>query len=59
LTDNKGMHIRGLNERLPFLFNKDIQLIELANRHKLAFVGLSFVRNRDDIEEAKGLIPLH
>ena len=56
LTDNKGMHIRGLNERLPFLFNKDIQLIELANHHKLAFVGLSFVRNRDDIEEAKGLV---
>lgn len=56
LTDNKGMHIRGINERLPFLFDKDLQLIELANNHNLAFVGLSFVRGSDDIEEAKKLI---
>ena len=56
LSDNKGMHIRGINERLPFLFDKDVQLIKLANQYKLAFVGLSFVRSRDDIEEAKKLI---
>lgn len=56
LTDNKGVHIRGINEKLPFLFEKDKQLIELANRYKLAFAGLSFVRNRDDVEQAKELI---
>jgi len=56
LTDNKGMHIRGINEHLPFLFEKDKQLIELANRYALAFVGLSFVRDASDIQQAKKLI---
>jgi len=56
LTDNKGMHIRGINEHLPFLFEKDTQLIDLANNYKVAFIHLSFVRNRADIEQAMDLV---
>jgi len=56
LQNNKGMHVRGIHENIPFLFEKDIGLIELANKHQLGFVGLSFVRSRADICEAKSLI---
>lgn len=56
LQNNKGMHVRGIHEHIPFLFEKDIELIELANKHNLSYVGLSFVRTRDDIKEAKKLI---
>lgn len=53
LLNNKGMHIRGINEKLPFLFEKDKELIELANLYEISFVGLSFVRNIDDVKLAK------
>jgi len=56
LQNNKGMHVRGIHEKIPFLFKKDIALIELANKHQLGFIGLSFVRSREDICEAKRLI---
>lgn len=53
LQNNKGMHVRGIHENIPFLFDKDKALIELANKYKLSYVGLSFVRTRKDIIEAK------
>lgn len=56
LLNNKGMHVRGIHETIPFLFDKDKALIELANKHSLDYVGLSFVRNAADIQEAKKLI---
>jgi pyruvate kinase len=56
LQNNKGMHVRGIHKHIPFLFEKDIGLIELANKYQLAFIGLSFVRDRKDICEAKNLI---
>lgn len=56
LLNNKGMHVRGINEHLPFLFEKDKELIKLANQMNLSFVGLSFVRNADDVGIAKSLV---
>ncbi|MGB5793708.1 pyruvate kinase [Poseidonibacter sp.] len=56
LLNNKGMHVRGIHKNIPFLFDKDKELIKLANRYKLDFVGLSFVRDEKDIKEAKKLI---
>ena len=56
LLNNKGFHVKGVNKNLPFLFEKDKELIDLANKHNLDFVGLSFVRDADDIKEAKALI---
>ena len=50
------MHVRGIHADIPFLFDKDLALIELANKHQLAYVGLSFVRHAKDIAEAKALI---
>jgi pyruvate kinase len=56
LLNNKGMHVRGINEKLPFLFEKDYELINLANKMNVSFVGLSFVRDVEDIKLAKSLI---
>jgi pyruvate kinase len=56
LLDNKGVHIRGIHDHIPFLFEKDKQLIELANKHNISYVGLSFVRKAEDVKQAKSLI---
>lgn len=56
LIDNKGVHVRGIHDKIPFLFEKDRQLIELANKYALAFVGLSFVRTPGNVLEARSLI---
>jgi len=56
LINNKGIHVRGIHADIPFLFEKDRQLIELANRLRLDFVGLSFVRTPENVKEAQGLL---
>jgi pyruvate kinase len=56
LLNNKGMHVRGIHKDIPFLFEKDKGLIELANKYKLDYVGLSFVRTKEDVLEAKRLV---
>ena len=56
LINNKGVHVRGIHDRIPFLFEKDRQLIELANKWALTFVGLSFVRKPEDVKEVRALI---
>lgn len=56
LLNNKGLHVRGIHRSIPFLFQRDLDLIALANKHRIAFVGLSFVRHVRDIREAMVLI---
>lgn len=56
LINNKGVHVRGIHENIPFLFEKDRQLIDLANKWGLEFVGLSFVRTPQNVKEAKELL---
>ncbi len=56
LLSNNGFHVRGIYENIPFLFQKDKELAELANKYKVSFVGLSFVRTADDINLAKEII---
>lgn len=56
LTNGKGVHIRGMHDDIPFLFEKDRQLIALANQYQLSFVGLSFVRSVENVQEAKKLL---
>jgi pyruvate kinase len=52
LKNGKGLHVRGIHSDIPFLFEKDLELINVANELKLEFVGLSFVRNYSDIDLA-------
>jgi len=56
LRCNKGCHVRGIHADIPFLFEKDKELIKLANKNKVGFVGLSFVRSAEDIISAQRLI---
>jgi len=56
LLNRKGLHVKGINHDLPFLFQKDKDLIELVNRERIKYVGLSFVRTAADINQAKELI---
>ena len=56
LINNKGVHVRGIHDEIPFLFEKDRQLIELANKWALAYVGLSFVRKPENVKEVRQLI---
>ena len=56
LQTNKGLHSLGVNEKLPFLFERDKQLIETAIDEKISFLSLSFVRNTADIKQAKEIL---
>lgn len=56
LNTNKGFHLQGINDGLPFLFQRDLDLIEVSNKEKIAFISLSFVRNAQDVREAKKFI---
>lgn len=56
LINGKGVHIRGMHKDIPFLFEKDKQLIQIANKYHLEYIGLSFVRSAGNIEEAKSLL---
>lgn len=59
LINGKGVHVRGIHKDIPFLFEKDRRLIDLANQYKLDFLGLSFVRSPENIQEVKALIGEH
>jgi pyruvate kinase len=56
LYPNKGLHIRGIHRKLPFLFEKDKEIIRLAEENNIDYIGLSFVRNSSDLIQAKRLI---
>lgn len=56
LINGKGVHVRGMHKDIPFLFEKDKQLIQVANKYHLEYVGLSFVRSAQNVEEAKALL---
>lgn len=56
LINNKGVHVRGIHGHIPFLFEKDRQLIDIANKWGLSFIGLSFVRRPEDVKDVRTLI---
>lgn len=56
LINNKGVHVRGIHADIPFLFEKDKELIDLANKYKLDFIGLSFVRSAENVKEVIRLL---
>lgn len=56
LQNNKGFHCQGVNEQLPFLFERDIDLINVAVEQQISFLSLSFVRAESDVNEAIALL---
>jgi pyruvate kinase len=56
LMSNKGLHVQGIHQEIPFLFQRDIELIEVACEIDLNIVSLSFVRTAEDVRVAKEIL---
>lgn len=56
LLHNKGIHLRQKNINLPFILEKDRQIIELINNLTIDYLALSFVRNVKDIQDVKSML---
>lgn len=56
LGANKGLHVIGIHDGIPFLFERDAELIRGACELGLDYISLSFVRDVADIEAARALI---
>ncbi|MBI4370962.1 MAG: hypothetical protein HY552_01555 [Elusimicrobia bacterium] len=57
LVNNKGFHLHGEDLNLPFLFDKDRELIAVALQERIHALGLSFIRTAADVEVAQALAP--
>lgn len=56
LRINKGLHVRGAHQNIPFLLQKDRELIKISQKFQINYIGLSFVRNAQDVSLVKKLI---
>ncbi len=56
LSNNKGLHIPGIHENIPFIFDRDKELIHLAIRNNVNYISLSFVRSHNDIQVVKNIL---
>jgi pyruvate kinase len=53
LRNRKGMNIRGIHDAMPFDFERDISLLNVAIELKVDYVGLSFVRAPEHVRRIK------
>tara|TARA_Y100000310_G_scaffold345335_1_gene463882 strand:- start:179 stop:1534 length:1356 start_codon:yes stop_codon:yes gene_type:complete len=53
LQNNKGVNIPGLELGLPFLSQKDLQVIKWAKKKKILFYALSFCRSAIDLKKLR------
>lgn len=56
LDNNKGLHIKGLSEKLPFFFERDIELIRWAGADMVDYISLSYVRDAEDVQQATDIL---
>lgn len=56
LKNNKGLHISGVNDTLPFVFEKDRELIDVACECGIPYIGVSYVRTAEDVKEIKRIM---
>lgn len=56
LLNNKGLHIPGIHENIPFIFDRDKELIHIATRHRVNYISLSYVRTHNDIKIVKNIL---
>jgi len=57
LTSSKGMNLPGCDVSAPTLTDVDRKHLEIAVRHGVEFVGISFVRKAEDVESVRSLVP--
>lgn len=53
LSNGKGMNIPDIHHGLPFIFERDIELIGVAIEGKVDLLGLSFVRRAEHVRRIK------
>jgi pyruvate kinase len=53
LEDKRGLHVKKICDDLPFLFEKDIKLIDAGCKLGITYLGISYVRTADDIIKVK------
>lgn len=56
LKSRKGVNLPNTKISLPCLTPKDLADLEIALEYELEWIGLSFVRNPDDVKELRGYI---
>jgi len=52
----KGVNLPGVRNHLPAVSDKDKKFIRFAVKHKVDFIGHSFVRNKKDVKEVQKLL---
>ncbi len=55
LGNNKGLHTSNAHD-LSFLFEKDQKILELAKKLGIDYIGISFVRQAEDVRLIKGIL---
>lgn len=56
LSNNKGLLVKGIHKNIPFLFDRDYDLICSAREIGVDYISLSFVRTADDIKMVRKII---
>jgi len=56
LKTGKGLHVNGINKQLPFLFDRDLELINCSVINKIEYLSMSYVRDKADILEVKNIL---
>ena len=56
LKPNKGIHYTGDYNNLPFVFEKDMHLLDLAIKYDIAYVGTSFIRTVENVRRIKAFL---
>lgn len=56
LSSNKGVNLPNTKISLPCLTEKDLKDLDFVIEENLSWVALSFVRNKEDIDELRGII---
>lgn len=53
LVSNKGLHVRGIHKDIPFLFERDRRLMDIAVSCRVNYLSLSYIRTVEDICQAR------
>jgi pyruvate kinase len=53
LSNRKGLNIRNIHASIPFDFERDISLINIAIDERVDYIGLSFVRASEQVRRIK------
>ncbi len=53
LANRKGINIRGIHGEIPFDFERDIDLLNIAIENEIDYIGLSFVRSVEHVRRIR------